>query len=182
MSMTTETIGAAPARQSAMASPRLQLKHPHRACGFVHGAWWPRSTILLAELPPLLAALSSRLGPIDRVCYHENDWSTTPQISTYLGGDVKLDANQVSPNVISVFGTQFGRLILLVVPPYTNPTDAYRAVTTAASADGASTPDQLLGISAHNATDCRDAGMALHQWKTEGGALRTATATTGLSD
>lgn len=56
-----------------------------------------------------------------------------------------LDSSQDSPNVITVFGKQFGRLALLLVPPYTDATDAYAAMTTAASVGDASTPGQLLG-------------------------------------
>ena len=75
-----------------------------------------------------------------------------------------LDASQDSPNVITVFGKQLGRLALLVVPPYTDADDAYTAMTTAASVGDASTPDQLLGISEHSATDRHGTPIALQQW------------------
>ena len=42
------------ARQSAFRGLRLRLKPAHRSCGFVQGAWWPRSNQLHTELPPLL--------------------------------------------------------------------------------------------------------------------------------
>ncbi|EUA14764.1 hypothetical protein I546_0711 [Mycobacterium kansasii 732] len=35
--------------------------------GYVDGAWWPHGDDLPIELPDLLAVLSVRLGPIDRV-------------------------------------------------------------------------------------------------------------------
>jgi hypothetical protein len=54
---------------------RLQLKPAHEAYGFVQGAWWPRSDQLGIELPPLLEALSARLGRIRRVIYDENSWA-----------------------------------------------------------------------------------------------------------
>lgn len=110
-------------------------------------------------------------GTIDRVVYHESDWSSAPPSMKQKDGDVMLDASQDSPNVISIFGKQFGRLTLLVVPPYTDATDAYTAVTTAANANDASSPEQLLGIGARSAKDHRQARMALHRWETEGGAL-----------
>jgi hypothetical protein len=147
------------------------MKPAHRYCGYVQGAWWPRSTRLTTELPSLLAALALRYGPIDRVRFHESDWSRTPQRIRVLNTNVVLDPHEESPHLVTVFGPEFGRVTLLVVPPYTDPHDAYTAVTTAASADNASTPDQLLGISPHRTSDRRLARLALHRWETDGGAL-----------
>ena len=115
MLVTTEKIADTPARPPGIATLRMRLKPAHRSCGFVQGAWWPRSTELTAELPSLLAALSLRFGPIDGVLYHESDWSPAPLSIKHMGGEVVLEASQESPNVISVFGQQVGRLILLVV-------------------------------------------------------------------
>jgi hypothetical protein len=128
MTTTIERMATAtaPTRRPAIETPRLRLKPAHQACGFVQGAWWPRSTLLTAELPPLLAALSSRFGTIDRVHYHESDWSPTPQHVKHPGGDIVLDSSHDSPNVMSVSGHQFGKLTLLVVPPYTDPTRIQR--------------------------------------------------------
>ena len=72
-------------------------------------------------------------------------------------------------------GKQFGRLNLPVVPPYTDAANAYAAVTTAASANDASTPDELLGVGARSAKDRRHRPLiALQRWESEGGALRPA--------
>ncbi|MEB3979729.1 DUF5994 family protein [Mycobacterium sp. 663a-19] len=171
MSATTEHIGAALAHRSAFGTLRLRFKSAHRTCGFVQGAWWPQSTRLSAELPSLLAALSLRFGVIDRVRYHQSDWSSAPSSLKHLGGDVILDASQDSPNVITVFGKKFGKLDLLVVPPYTRPSEAYTAMATAVSVDDASTPDQLLGINEHSAKNRDHARMALQRWESDGGAL-----------
>jgi uncharacterized protein DUF5994 len=74
----TENIPDASARRPAIGTLRMRLKPAHRSCGFVQGAWWPRSTELASELPSLLAALSLRVGSIDSVLYHESDWSAAP--------------------------------------------------------------------------------------------------------
>ena len=142
----TENIPDASARRPAIGTLRMRLKPAHRSCGFVQGAWWPRSTELTSELPSLLAALSLRVGSIDSVLYHESDWSPAPLSIKHQGDQVIASAHQEWPNVVSVFGPRFGRLDLLVVPPYTEPTHAYTVVMTAASVNDASTPDQLLGI------------------------------------
>jgi Family of unknown function (DUF5994) len=101
-----------------------------------------------------------RFGVIDRVRYHHNDWLPTPPNLKHESAEVVLDPSQHSPNVITVFGPQFGRLALLLVPPYTDTTNAYTAMTKAATVGDVSTPDQLLGISEHSAKDRRHALVA----------------------
>jgi hypothetical protein len=75
MSTISDNVVDAPSVRPALGGLRLRLKPAHRSCGFVQGAWWPRSTDLSSELPSLLAALSLRFGSIDSVLYHESDWS-----------------------------------------------------------------------------------------------------------
>jgi hypothetical protein len=170
MSTITENIAVASARRPAIASLRMRLKPAHRSCGFVQGAWWPRSTELASELPPLLAALSPRVGSIDSVLYHESNWSEAPLSIDHQGDQVIVGAHQEWQNVVSVFGPRFGRLDLLVVPPYTEPTHAYNVVMAAASVNDASTPDQLLGIT-RRADDRVLSPVALERWEADGGAL-----------
>jgi Family of unknown function (DUF5994) len=55
-------------------TPRLRLKPRAPTSGYVDGAWWPNSDDLPTELPDLLAVLSVRLGPIDRVIYNLAEW------------------------------------------------------------------------------------------------------------
>jgi hypothetical protein len=171
MSAITEHIGAARAHRPTIGTVRLRLKPAHWSCGFVQGGWWPQSTRLATELPSLLEALSLRFGPMDRLRYHQSDWSPTPASIKHHGGDVILDASQDSPNVITVFGKRLGRLALLVVPPYTDADDAFTAMATAASVGDASTPDQLLGLSdcslgtsVRRAKDRHRALIPLQQW------------------
>jgi hypothetical protein len=83
---------------------------------------------------------------------------------------VIVSARQEWPNVVSVLGPRFGRLDLLVVPPYTEPTFAYTVVMTAASVNDASTPDQLLGIS-RRVDERVLSPIALERWEADGGAL-----------
>jgi Family of unknown function (DUF5994) len=152
---------------------RLRLKPADQARGYVQGAWWPRSTLIVSELPALLAALSLRWGRIDRVIYDENSWAPAPPSIGVDGSDVLLEGvSDQSFNTLSVIGAQFGRRVLLVVPPYTNPSHAYTIVMTAAGADDNSTPDELLGIGPHEAEDRRLALLAHQRWESEGGALR----------
>ena len=174
MTATMENIATARKRRPAIGTLRLRLKPAHQTCGFVQGAWWPRSTLLAAELPSLLAALSLRFGTIDRVQYHESDWSPAPPHIKHQDRDIILNDSQDSPNVISVSGQHFGKFTLLVVPPYTDATHAYNVVMTAASANDSSTPDQLLGIAMQSAKDRPHAPIALQRWESDGGAVHPA--------
>jgi hypothetical protein len=173
MSAPTLHFEVAPPRTSAVADLRLRLKPAHRSCGYVQGAWWPRSHQLAIELPLLLAALSPRLGRCDRVIYDENAWAPAPLRITFRSGEVKLDGSRdESMNTISVLGGQLGRLVLLVVPPHTAAAAAYTAVTSAANPDDVSTADELLGIGTQEAQDRRHALIAHQRWESEGGTIR----------
>ncbi|MBY0290710.1 MAG: hypothetical protein K2X52_26740 [Mycobacteriaceae bacterium] len=170
MSTIIENTPDTPTGRTTLGSLRMQLKPAHRSCGFVQGAWWPRSTDLGSELPSLLTALSLRFGTIDSLLYHGSNWSPAPLNIEHRGEQVLLSAHQEWPNVISLLGPRFGRLDLLVVPPYTEPTCAYSVVTTAASVNDVSTPDQLLGIT-RRGDDRLLSPIALERWEADGGAL-----------
>jgi hypothetical protein len=161
------------ALRSGIGSLRLRLKPAHRICGSVQGAWWPRTDQLHTQLPLLLAALAPRVGSVDRVIYDETGWAPASLHMEFRGRSIILEGSSTtSTNVLSVIGEGFGRLVLLVVPPYTNPTRAYTAVMTASKPDDVSTPDELLGIGPREAQDRRLALLAQQRWESEGGALR----------
>jgi hypothetical protein len=120
----------------------------------------------------LLAALSPRLGRIDRVVYDENGWAPTSPHLEFRGNRVILEASSSnSINTLSLIGERFGTFVILVVPPYTKPAHAYSAVITAAHSDDVSTADELLGIGVQNAQDRRVASMARQRWESDGGAV-----------
>jgi hypothetical protein len=139
----------------------------------VQGAWWPRTNQLHTELPLLIAALWPQVGSVDRVIYDETSWAPASLRMQFRGHCIILEGSSTaSTNILSLIGDGFGRLVLLVVPPYTNPTRAYTAVMTASKSDDVSTPDELLGIGPREAQDRRLALSAQQRWESEGGALR----------
>jgi hypothetical protein len=133
--MTSAILTHDPSAQPAE-PPRLSLK-PLSATpvGYVDGAWWPRSDDLAAELPPLLAALTERLGHVERVSYHLGDWTAVPRRigsgdrTVHLGGYRLQGAGTVD-----VSGTTRG-VTLLVVPPGTDRAAAERALAAAGRPD-----------------------------------------------
>ncbi|WP_293307060.1 DUF5994 family protein [Mycolicibacterium sp.] len=126
-------------------TPRLRLKAKAPQTGYVDGAWWPHSDSLPTELPDLLAVLSVRLGPIDRVLYNVGEWSASPARLVIGDRSVRLDGyrNQ-PPHSIEILGLDRSRITLLVVPPSTSDHDAHTAMMTAAAVNNDSTVDGLL--------------------------------------
>lgn len=149
------------------------MKPTDRSCGPVQGAWWPRTNQLHTQLPLLLAALAPRLGSVDRVIYDETSWAPASLRMEFRGRSLVVEGSSATPlNTLSLIGEGFGKLVLLVVPPRTNPARAYTAVMTASKSDDVSTPDELLGIGSGEARDRRIALVAQQRWESEGGALR----------
>lgn len=126
-------------------TPRLRLKPKAPVTGYVDGAWWPHGGDLPTELSDLLAVLSVRLGPIDRVIYNLNEWSKAPEKLPINGRVVRLAGYYRQPiNTIEVLGVNRTKIVLLVVPAYTDPDLAHETMMAAAAPSNASTTDRLL--------------------------------------
>jgi Family of unknown function (DUF5994) len=126
-------------------TPRLRLKPKAPVTGYVDGAWWPHSDDLPTELPDLLAVLSVRLGPIDRVIYNLTEWSKAPAKLPTNGRAVRLAGYYRQPiNTIEVLGLNRNKIVLLVVPAQTDPDLAHDTMMAAAAPSNASTTDRLL--------------------------------------
>ena len=143
------------ARRWTIAHPRLRLKPAHRSAGVVQGGWWPLTNQLYIEVGLLLAALSSRSGTIERVVYDESSWASAALRMEFRGHSVILAPTDATPNTLTVSGNKFGTLVLLVVPPDTDPTAAHAAVMAAADPDDVSTAEELLAIGTRAAHDDR---------------------------
>ncbi len=127
-------------------TPRLRLKPKAPVSGHVDGAWWPRSDNLADELPDLLAVLSVRLGEIERVMYNLAEWARVPRRLSTGGRSVRLDGYQRHPvNTMEVQGVDRRKILLLVVPPDTEPELAHTAMMTAAAPDNGSSTGDMLG-------------------------------------
>jgi hypothetical protein len=118
---------------------RLRLKPKGPQTGLVDGAWWPESACLEKELPDLVAVLSVRLGPVERVLCNLRSWADVPRKITFNGQVLRLGGyRRQSMDTIEVIGRR-GRLTLLVVPPKTGPEDAHTAMMAAASRENDAT-------------------------------------------
>ncbi len=128
-------------------TPRLRLKPKAPSTGYVDGAWWPHSDDLTKELPDLLAVLSVRLGAIDRVLYNLSEWAKLPAKLATGGRKVRLDGYRLQPiNTLEVLAVNRSKILLLVVPPHTDPGHAHTTMMAAAAPDNDSTVDHLLNM------------------------------------
>jgi uncharacterized protein DUF5994 len=126
-------------------TPRLRLKPKAPLTGYVDGAWWPWSDDLASELPDLLAVLSVRLGRIERVMYNLGEWAKAPTKALFGERVVRLDGYRRQPiNTLEVLGADRGRIVLLVVPPNTDPDQAHATMMAAAAPNNDATVDGLL--------------------------------------
>jgi hypothetical protein len=94
--------------------------------------------------------LSVRLGPIERVIYSLAGWVTAPRKLPTDERVVRLAAYDRQPvNTVEVTGrSSSSKIVLLVVPAYTDTDDAHHTMM-AAAPDGPSTVEGLLLTVAH---------------------------------
>lgn len=105
----------------------MQLKPYRTVSEHVDGAWWPRSTTLVDELPGLAAALSDRLGRIVMVGYHRNGWHDTPALVQIDGHPIELlGFTSDEPTSVIVMGDSGRHLTLHVIRPDTEEDAARR--------------------------------------------------------
>ncbi|GAC1639736.1 MAG: DUF5994 family protein [Mycobacterium sp.] len=150
-------------------TPRLRLKPKASQCGYVDGAWWPRSDNLATELPDLLAVLSVRLGPVERVIFNSNEWAKPPAKFATGGRRVRLDAYRLQPtSTVEVLGLDRNKMVLLVVPTNTQPDTAHATLMAAAAPSNDSTVDSLLMVSARERESRTQAAGTQQRWESAG--------------
>ncbi|GIF26510.1 hypothetical protein BJ973_000955 [Actinoplanes tereljensis] len=135
---------------SATIDARLRLDPDSSRTTVLDGAWWPRSTNAVEELPRLLDALGDARGEITHVLLNAAEWdlphdrrAATGSRRVNLGWYTSQPAGLIT--VVSEFGRD--RFDLLVIPPDASPDSADAALT--AAADGKNrqrTPELLADI------------------------------------
>ena len=147
-------------------TPRLRLKPKAPQTGYVDGAWWPHSDDLTKELPDLLAVLSVRLGAIDRVLHNLSEWAKAPAKLATGGRNVRLDGYRLQPiNTLEVLGLNRNKVLLLVVPPHTDPDHAHTTMMAAAAPNNDSTVDGLLMTSVRDRTARTQKDAMEERWR-----------------
>ncbi len=97
---------------------RLQLKPYRSVSEHVDGAWWPRTTNVVDELPALLTSVAERLGPVVMVGYRRNGWEETPPLLEIGGHTVELlGFTSDEPSTVILIGADGHHLTLHVIRP-----------------------------------------------------------------
>lgn len=128
---------------------RLRLKPEAAKTGYVDGAWWPRGTDLGAELPAVLQVIAEHIGPVYHLAYRIDEWTSAPSELVVDGRSVQCSGHEHgTPHTIEALGYRDRRLVLLVVPPHTDPDNAFSAMVSASSADNETAVEELLTLGA----------------------------------
>jgi hypothetical protein len=78
--------------------------------------------------------LSVRLGRIDRVIHHLDEWATAPAKLDTGGRKVRLNGYRYQPgNTLEILALNRDSIVLLVVPPHTDPDHAHATIMAAAA-------------------------------------------------
>lgn len=126
---------------------RLQLKPYRSASEHLDGAWWPRSTRLVDELPALLASVSDRLGRVVMVGYRRNGWHETPELVEIGGHTVELlGFTSDEPTSVILFGEDGHHLTLHVIRPDAAEEAARRELQHAGVADPDAVPASTSAV------------------------------------
>jgi Family of unknown function (DUF5994) len=109
------------------------------------GGWWPRSRDAAAELPGLLAELSTRTGRVSRIALQADAFSNIPHQLTVGGRKVHVAwFRHMNMHTVSLTMADREYLTLLVVPPSASPAAAAQALGQAASGRSAGPPEAIL--------------------------------------
>ncbi|MEU1956774.1 DUF5994 family protein [Nocardia rhamnosiphila] len=151
------------------ASRRLPTPRAPRP-GAVDGAWWPRTTDLVAELPDLAALLGRRAGSIDRIMYNMDAWQPAPRRTMIGGRSIRLDGYRHLPtHTLCVLGLDRTRLVLLVIPAGTIAAAAQALLSAASRPGNEFTADELVAADTRRSLDHTQNEAALRRWDDEGG-------------
>jgi Family of unknown function (DUF5994) len=126
---------------------RLRMRPASLSSGVAEGAWWPRPTGLVDQLPALLIELWERVGGVERVLYNPLAWpGTAPRIAV-RGRLVHLVASRTQdPDTIDLISATTRRsTTLLVVPPAASPQVAEAALAAAAMSEETGISSRFIG-------------------------------------
>jgi hypothetical protein len=122
----------------------LRLQTTHSREGVLDGAWWPRSRDVATELPALIQALTTHLGPVTRVGLDTDAWEEVPTRVVVDDRVVHLDSFPVGDDTVLITRGENDHFALLVVPPATTPDAARDAMARAVDAGNVTQAAEIL--------------------------------------
>jgi hypothetical protein len=135
------------------------------------GAWWPRSTDPVAELPGLVLALDKVHGPVTRLVLDATGWDPHPRRLGIAGRVLRLGyfTSQPANLLTAICGND--RIDLLVVPADTASGTADAAMILAATTTNLVHAQHILLAVSPPATG-QIAGAAEDAWEAEDSRIR----------
>jgi Family of unknown function (DUF5994) len=129
---------------SPPSTPRLRWC-PSQPRRHLDGAWWPRSTDPVAELPGLILAIGQYRGRITRVMLGDAGWDSHPLRLAVEGRVIRLGWFTSMPSgLLTAICRDNDRVDLLVIPPATEAAAAEAAMDLAADATNVLRTPQIL--------------------------------------
>ncbi|WP_127500407.1 DUF5994 family protein [Actinoplanes solisilvae] len=126
---------------------RLRLDPQSSRTTVLDGAWWPRSTDAVAELPALVDALAGSRGDITNVLLNTSEWDQPHPRRVGAGrGALRLGWFTSQPAGLVTLMSDFGRdrFDLLVIPPGASRKSADVGLAAAADPDDRRHTPELL--------------------------------------
>jgi Family of unknown function (DUF5994) len=141
--------------QAAPSEARLSLDPATARRRGINGGWWPRSRDAGAELPGLIAGLSTQAGLVSRVALQADAFSNIPHQLTVGGRKVHVAwFRHMNVHTVSLTMADRNYLTLLVIPPHASPAAAEQALTLAASGRRPGPPETILAAAGITADSC----------------------------
>ncbi|MGW0007325.1 DUF5994 family protein [Nocardia grenadensis] len=96
---------------------QVRLEVDPAGIGDADGFWWPHSRDLVAELAGLLPVLRPGFGPVRRVAFRRDEWTTTPQGMVSGGLPTRLDGYRHMPaRTVDIIGVGATLTLQLITP------------------------------------------------------------------
>ncbi|GAA4456008.1 DUF5994 family protein [Phytohabitans houttuyneae] len=134
MSATTAAERMTIVSSTPPSTPRLRMEPTGARRTLLDGAWWPRSTDPVAELPGLVLAIDKLRGPVTRLVLAAGGWDSHPRRLGVAGRVLRLGYFSSQPVSLLTAICGNDRVDLLVVPPNTDGGTADAAMILAATA------------------------------------------------
>ncbi|MEH1127957.1 DUF5994 family protein [Micromonospora sp. CPCC 206061] len=150
-------------------TPRLRMESTGSRRTLLDGAWWPRSTDPVAELPGLILAIDGLRSPVTRLVLATAGWDSHPHRLGVDGRVLRLGYFISQPtSLLTAICVNNDRVDLLVIPPHTATGTADAAMVLAATTNNQIHAQHIL-LAVSTPTPRPVGGAAEDAWETEGG-------------
>ncbi|RZU54302.1 hypothetical protein EV385_6252 [Krasilnikovia cinnamomea] len=152
--------------------PRLRLEPTGSRRTLLDGAWWPRSTDPVAELPGLVLAIDKIRGPVTRLVLAAAGWDSHPRRLGVHGRVLRLGYFTSQPrDLLTAICDRNERVDLLVVAPDTASGTADAAMILAATTTNLVHAQNIILAVSAPASRAAVGDAAEDAWETDGGRL-----------